>query len=190
MALLDLVRTKKDLRDYNKVKNFVELVEEHFHLNGTIYDLCCGSGMLGFYILERNKDAFVHFVDNNKTNRFKELSEQSGLSNYEFMQRDLYSLSDLEEGLLLSIHACGKLTEKVISLGLDNELPFAVMTCCHNNELRREYEEMVPSHYLFNMGLKDYVDVGRIRMIRSSGGNAELEDLNIGRKKERVIRSG
>ena len=206
MSLVDTLKTKKDFRDYRKVSSFVEAMAEEIPLDGVVYDLCCGNGMLGFYILERNPCAFVYFVDQKRTNRFNELSEAVGAKgvddaevscaksledgvekDYQFLERDLYHLDELSEGVLLSIHACGSLTERILEMGVENDLPSAVMTCCHNKELRLLYQDSLPSHYLFNQGLKDYVDLARVKKMKKLGKEARMKELSLGRKKEKII---
>ncbi|MBT3406021.1 methyltransferase [Candidatus Woesearchaeota archaeon] len=182
MTLDQRLLTGKDRRDYEKVRLFFGEVAKHIPLSADtpIVDLCCGNGMLGFYFLELYPEGYVHFYDQQQTERFRELAE--GKTNYTFHQEDINTLTQTEEGILLSIHACYILTDKVIELGLQEHKPFAIMPCCHRREMIQQCE--TPPHVLHTYGLADYIDITRANAIRDQGRSCTLTEIKRNRKKK------
>lgn len=104
-------------------------------------DLCCGNGLLGMYIATKTGKQ-VLATDTRKTTKYRRLEVAMGqaydLITYSFRQADIQKESfddDISENsALVSIHACGQLTDRLIELALQHQKPFAVMPCCHKNE--------------------------------------------------------
>lgn len=180
MILEQLALSKKEVKSYSKVNAFFSLVEKYFLFANcsTIIDLCCGNGMLGFYCLERNPELFVYFVDIRKTNNFTKLATKTNANNFEFIEESIYNLKDVPGETLLSIHACNQLTDQAIKLSLDGDKSFAVMPCCYSKELVAYYKENLPVYLLRILGLAGYVDLGRVKYVRSKMRECTLESID------------
>lgn len=179
MILEDCVQTRRDKHDFRKVKAFIEVVERYHLLesDAKVVDLCCGNGMLGFYLLERYPNLHLSFLDKIKTNSFKKLESRLGRKN-PFLEEDIFGMESLPEGLLLSIHACNYLTDKIIELGLKQQQKFVIMTCCHDKTQCPEYNHLIPPGAIYPLGLGGYIDLGRVLDIRRKGRQCYTECID------------
>jgi len=189
MTLAELVEScninSKELRE---VEAFYKIVFPFFEEHGihpeVFHDLCCGNGLLGMYIAMKTGKTVVS-SDWRQTTKYKRLRKAVGdaydLINHSFQEANLWDDSDeshlTEDTALVSIHACGHLTDRVIELGLKYKVPFAVMPCCH--------KDIPPYFILSDMPLKDcsvrlFHDRVRLRYIREQGFTAHY--LNIPRR--------
>lgn len=168
------VRLKLMNREIDKVNAFIGVVDKRFDLGqyGRIYDMCCGNGFLGVHF---NKP--VYGVDNARNRRRQEIVAQS--PGYEFEQRDIWDHMVLEPGsLVLAIHACGNLTDRVIELALNSSNDFAVMTCCHGD---RQYfsPKDRPDHWLaLQLGRDHYADLLRAAYVSEQGYDSGIEFID------------
>ncbi len=99
---------------------------------------------------------------------------EEDIASREFLLRE----KDIEGSFIVSIHPCGKLSDRVIELGLNYGLPFALMTCCHQNGY------LVPSlrnspdpRLLLYEEPADYFDLVRKRYIEESGRQCKLLEI-------------
>ncbi len=182
MSLVNLLRKKKDYKEYNEVKAFVDVIANYFDFSNKprIADLCCGNGMLGFHLLEQNLVDEVLFVDKYKSRQFQDLDKtySSNSNNYTFLEKEISMLEPIPSEIFLSIHACNTLTDKIMQLSLEQEKPFAVMTCCHQRSLLKKYKELIPNHLLFSLGLSTYLDLARAKKVRSSNRKCFIRTIN------------
>ena len=167
-------RLKLMHREVEKVNAFIGVVSGKFDLRQyeRIYDMCCGNGFLGVHF---NKP--VYGVDNARNRKRSEIVGQS--SSYEFEERDIWEPMVLEpRSLVLAIHACGNLSDRVIELALESSNDFAVMTCCHGDRQYFSPRER-PDHWLaLDLGRDHYADLLRVAYVREQGYDSGIEFID------------
>jgi len=120
---LELICTENKIksREQRKYFSFIYFLEQGFDLNryDYIYDLCCGKGILSTYLAEQRLN--VTGIDIKQRERY--WSSKS----VNFISKNIYEPINLENNsLLISIHACGNLTDRIIELALASKNDFAV----------------------------------------------------------------
>lgn len=127
-------------KELYKTKAFLVCAEDillYEHEHRKVIDLCCGNGLLGMYIATTAQRTVIA-IDHRMSTKHKRLSTimhtRYNLNTHSFIQKDLWDTSLLDmcsdNALLLSIHACGHLTDRVIELAVASRSPVAVMPCC------------------------------------------------------------
>ncbi|MEK6937838.1 MAG: methyltransferase [Nanoarchaeota archaeon] len=122
-------------RESRKNVSFLSFVLKSFEISKyeTIYDLCCGKGILGRYFSSLGKDVIA--VDHHQNRYLREHPFQE-TERYHFQTSDLWEEYSLQPySLVLSLHACGNLTDRVIELSVASQSDVAVMTCCHEKRI-------------------------------------------------------
>lgn len=163
-----------------------------------LVDWCAGNCLTGTtWLLEESLD-HVYFADNNNQTRasinvrraleLKGYGENFLISTPDLMDRkvteeylsQLYKKHYNKTGLIVGIHACGNLTDALISHALKISMPFAVTTCCHrkgmeaysplSGEIMEEFAPYFPS-------TRDFVDTLRIVAVQQEGYIVKLRSL-------------
>ncbi len=119
------------------IKNteFLGYVSRVFKLDQyeTVYDLCCGKGLVGLYLA--TKGIKVVAVDSKRNSDLGRSLRNLG-RNYTFQERDIWEMDALQpNSFVFAIHACGTLTDRVIDLTMKSNSEFAVMSCCHDDKI-------------------------------------------------------
>lgn len=80
--------------------------------------------------------------------------------------------------VLLGVHCCGSLTDEVIERAVRLQIPFAVMSCCHEygDEILQQIQEM-PENYSDNLRDK-MIDLMRIDRARQAGYKVKIEHID------------
>ncbi|MFH1317346.1 MAG: methyltransferase [Candidatus Woesearchaeota archaeon] len=165
-----------ELKEFNEARFFYQQVSQIFQKKySTVYDLCAGNGLNGFYWL-MNKDARrVGFYDSAENKNFRRLARN--FRDHEYNLGDIMEIDfqdTPEDSAFLSIHACGNLTDRVIGIALSQRKPFAVMPCCYNYHDNPYFNsEMI--NYFHNP--KDAIDACRIRMAEQKGFRVLLRNI-------------
>jgi len=174
-ALLSNVGIKRNEIDKNL--SFISFVEENFDRDYEMtYDLCCGKGVVGTYFsLKRNH---VTAIDNNGNNKRSQLIKRLDERFYCFLDQDIYSSTDLQSGsLVLSLHACGNLTDRVIELALRSNSDFAVMSCCHGDRQYFTPANMPDESLVDKLGRDHYMDLVRRNYVAEKGYNTGIFEV-------------
>ena len=116
-----------------------------------VHDLCAGNGLAGLYWSHRGWADEVQHYDIRPNAHYPGPTAQ-------YHVQDIYHLHLLSPGLVLSVHACGALTDRVIDQATRERNPFAVVPCCHE-------KHQIPIDGIGYFDLADAVDV--IRMYRA-----------------------
>lgn len=106
---------------------------------GRVVDLASGHGLLAqiLLILDRTHDDAVAVdlrIPDNASLLAKELScDWPSLDNrLTFLQQDLTSVPLFPEDLVVSAHACGALTDRILERAVQARCRVAVLPCCHD----------------------------------------------------------
>ncbi|MBT6773872.1 methyltransferase [Candidatus Woesearchaeota archaeon] len=176
-ALTNNVGVKKN--EINKNVAFISFVEEQFDLSNYnhVYDLCCGKGIVGTYFsLKRNN---VTAVDNSGNNKRNQLIKRLDEKFYDFINTSIYDHGHLQnDSLVLSLHACGNLTDKVIELALQSQSDFAVMSCCHGDKQYFSPREIPDVNLVDKLGRDHYADLLRLNYVSEIGYTAGIFEIS------------
>ena len=89
----------------------------------------------------------VYFVDKTDSNNSKKVRKQLDLNEYNTKYnydnvdifdekiRTYFENAQKEKGIIVSIHACGSLSDRIIELSIKYHVPFAVVPCCQGREI-------------------------------------------------------
>lgn len=106
---------------------------------GRVVDLACGHGLLAQILLLLQKDgtealAVDRRIPENATRLAAELQrEWPGLAGRAtFVETDVEQVALLPEDLVVSVHACGGLTDLVLERAMAARCRVAVLPCCHD----------------------------------------------------------
>ena len=118
---------------------FFALARKHARQN-VVADLCGGHGLVAvlFVMFERDVEHAV-VLDRARPDSFDRIlraAEQAApwtAGRIEYAQSNLRNASQRipPEAGLVSVHACGVRTDQVLELAIANQVPVAVMPCCH-----------------------------------------------------------
>ncbi|MBS3166821.1 hypothetical protein J4403_01275 [Candidatus Woesearchaeota archaeon] len=163
--LLDLGFKNQELQ---KVTYFISAINPFFLNYNLLIDLCAGSGLcsLGFLYNGLVKQSLM--VDKKIPLRFHKLQKLFDKYEIEYIEKSIYEKLDLstEKSFIVAIHPCSELGDKIIEIGLENEISFAIMPCCHKNQnLKYHLQNPPDSRLMLYKEKADYFDLVRQRYI-------------------------
>ncbi len=140
-----------------------------------IVDICSGNGLLGWYFLLQMPSIQVLSIDIKQTRKNKYLKERilrvySGITDrFHCLNADINNTQlKLENSdFIVSMHACGHLSDRVIEIALENHLPFSIVPCCYEPDRH----VLKPANYSLPQGIsrEEIVDHLRVRYIEEKG---------------------
>ena len=151
-------------------------VHDHFPQSQTIADLASGHGLLGWMLLllGRHNNRRVVCVDHKMPPSAETLADAftshfPNLGAYDYVEGDLARVQPSQDTLLTALHACGPLTDSVLSLSINAGCSAAVMPCCHS--LR---EKKFASQNLHGIEMDDLKAAAKAIGVPSAVDNARM----------------
>ena len=138
----------------------------------TLVDYCCGDASLGALFDSHPSIQRMFFVDVRKT-RGLEANLSRLTKPFEFSIEGIASHNPDADALVVGVHACGTLTDRLIEKAISTRNPFAVMPCCYRNgmnSLRPSSNHRLPVSYSH----KDYRDSLRLEYAKERGYYSEM----------------
>ena len=153
-----------------------------------LIDLCSGNGLTGFAFQFNGLAEKSLMVDVMKPPRFVRLEglfKKYGLE-YEHQVGDImeetFGLEGVfngEDSAIVSIHPCSELGDRVIDLGLQHNIPFALMPCCHRVKGQPYVLSNPPDPRLMLYDEPaDYRDLVRQRYVEEKGGDCYWREIS------------
>jgi len=143
-----------------------------------IAEFCCGNGELSA-LIDRNHELekidLVDIIEVNKLPKNLKLIK----SDFELHLDGVDSFKPEVNTLIISVHPCGELTDKIINIAIESRNSFAIMPCCYNSRMKK-YDLLNPPspkklHYLSE---KEYYDTFRIQYAKEKGFNVIKCQIN------------
>mmetsp|Transcript_25555 Transcript_25555/g.60437 ORF Transcript_25555/g.60437 Transcript_25555/m.60437 type:complete len:554 (-) Transcript_25555:1142-2803(-) len=82
-----------------------------------------------------------------------------------YVEADLAAIETHPTTLLVSVHACGSLSDRIIEMAIDGNAPLALVPCCHTIKAKKGYQP----HPLIKMDVSDVESVARTLMKENNG---------------------
>lgn len=179
-------------------------IQEKFQDRRRIADLCCGHSLLSFALLflDENNPRSTNHVHGPRTavciDKRMPPSSCGKIASVMFTQFPQFEARwDFVEGkldaitttltsscpnaqsqtLLCGIHACGRLSDKIISLAVEMNTPLALVPCCHTKKSLEDSERIFYDRDASSYDLSEFVD--RRRMERLSKARYDVEQQSI-----------
>ena len=142
----------------------------------TLIDYCCGDGALGALFDNHPLVQEIQFIDIRRVRVFKR--KTSALNKpFHLVLEGLETHSLPANSLVVAVHACGVLTDRVIEKAVLTRNPFAVMPCCYRNRmssLKPSSNHSLPVSY----SRKDYYDALRMEYAKERGYRTEMRAID------------
>jgi len=142
-----------------------------------IIDVCSGNGLNSLLWLAQGATKHAYMIDKRENSYFEGLKQEfirldhSIENRTEFIEKDIFKGRPLDQaphgnGMMVSVHACGTLTDRVMEISMQYHLPFAVMPCCHSDKNDYPY---IMTEILPYFRSDDAIDVMRILHLQNNG---------------------
>ena len=109
----------------------------------TIVDACCGNGDLGKLFNHHPKVERIVFIDVKKVRGLEQNLSQI-TTPVEVHLTGVEAYDPPRNTMFIALHACGNLTDKVISLAIDTRSNFVVVPCCYNQNMPPLMPQKIP----------------------------------------------
>lgn len=182
--LIDLGFKEQELK---KVYGFCSVINPFFIKIDRVLDICAGKGLLSFLLLYNGIARESFMVDKKKPFRFRRLEKlfYNYSLNYTYTEEDIFSedyvIKNNGNSLVVAIHACGNLTDRIIELSLKQTLPFAIMPCCHRTierSIRYQLRNPPDPRLKLYKRKEDYFDLLRQRYIEEHGWSCYIREID------------
>ena len=156
-------------------------VHDRFPESGRVADLACGHGLLSWALLLLDMERTAVCIDKRMpgsaekvaramTSRWPQLS-----SRWDYVEGKLDAIEPCSSTLMCGIHACGILSDKVLSLAIQGNTPLVLIPCCHTRRAlemaeRQEFDRL-------HIDLSDFVDTRRIERLQQAGFSVERQEI-------------
>ncbi len=163
-------------KEFYEAKQFFQKVSPLFPDVETVVDCCSGNGLAGLLWGLEGKAKRVVLVDIERNSNFSPLLQWI----HEHLEFPLqYIILDIEKeripkgDILMAVHACGSLTDRIIEEGISQRVPLAVMPCCY-----KESTYLPQSSLPYFQNKRDAIDAARVMAVRSQGYEVVLRNID------------
>lgn len=164
----------------NRAEAFYDAVYPYFrNLNKRVLvDFCAGDGKAGAEFDEDKNIEKIIFVDIKEPNKFKK--NTSGLKTpFESYYGGIENFNLPKSALVIAVHSCGILTDKILEKAVLFYCPVAVMPCCYNQNMKKYSLQRSPDgRKLIYESEKDYYDAFRLEFLKENNYNAVIKTID------------
>lgn len=138
----------------------------------TLVDYCCGDASLGVLFDNNPYVQNIVFIDVKKV---RNLEKETGAlrTSFQLSLGGVEAHTPPENSLVVAVHACGTLTDRVIEKAISTRNPFAVMPCCYRKGMR-SLKSTSPHNLPVSYSRKDYHDSLRLGYAKERGYLTEV----------------
>lgn len=175
--LLTYVRSSRiQEKDFYEAKLFFQRVFPFFDNTKKLVDCCAGQGLVGIIFALEGKADEVVLVDNQQNNNYQ------GLLNYAQELTAIkvkYQIGDINvqelpsADLIISVHGCGNLTDKIMDEAIRQSTSFAVMPCCYSENIHLSLSREVDF-----VRTPDVIDALRLKHALDHNYEAKVRHIN------------
>jgi len=151
----------------------------YFSTQYTLVEFCAGNGNGGKVFSLDHKVEEIIFVDIKRTRGLERNTSKItkpyechfvGIENYKVEPGDF---------AMISIHACGNLTDLVLEKAFSIRAPIAVMPCCYNDNMKKYDLQNPPERKkLLYKREEDYYDAFRLRFLEENAYRVWIKTIN------------
>jgi hypothetical protein len=148
-------------------------VHDHFQAIQRITDIAAGHGLLSWALLLLNAERTVVCIDRRMpkaaeklrtvfSNRWPNLEDR-----WDYVEGKLEFIEPSPSTLLVGVHCCGTLSDKVVDLSIKGNAPLALVPCCHTARFlsKEQRQEIKIQSYT----LADLIDQHRAQKLKEAG---------------------
>jgi hypothetical protein len=148
-----------------------------------VADLACGHGLLAYALLlldttnqrtavciDRRMPSYMEKVSQEITSRWPNVENR-----WDYVEGHVERIESSSSTVLLGIHCCGGLSDKVIELAISTNAPLALVPCCHTRKclpptVKKNIRSILKEA---NMTLAEFIDTDRIERLKQAGYTVE-----------------
>jgi len=133
----------KEKRKQNQINGLLKLIEGN---KRRIFEIGCGNGLLTYNIAKRYSELDVVGLDNNPALIEKCRQKFKETKNLIFITEDAHALKIDNSGLVISLHGCGDLSDRVIDIAEQSKSDVIIAPCCYSKIKRKvlDYTHQLP----------------------------------------------
>ncbi len=171
----------KDIRKESQFRGIVSLVRMVGYKGKNIVEVGCGNGRLARHLALEFPNVLIEGLEKNEELVAKARERCYDLENISFEEGNAFDYTPKSFGLVISLHGCGNLTDRVTDIACDSGANVICVPCCYgkieegslprSNALKRKSE-------LYKKVLKKTNKMGGFVSERDSGVGSVLRDLN------------
>jgi hypothetical protein len=145
---------------------FLDQIAPFANMYDCFVDVGCGAGELSVRLSQRFHPAMIDMVDKKRVAR-SDMVLQRMESPYLFHEQQFETMK-LENGaMILGVHACGDLSDAILTNAVAARAPFAFMPCCYTPHVRGVPLAQPPdARKLLYRREQDYFDEFRLQFAR------------------------
>ena len=156
-------------------------IQDRFPDSRRVADLASGHGLLSWALLLLNEERSAVCIDKRMPGSAEKVADAmiyqwpQLAARWDFVESKLEAVEPCSSTLLCGIHACGTLSDTIISLAVQGNAPLVLIPCCHTKKTlqladRQEIQSL-------NVSLSEFVDGRRIERLQLSGYNVVKQEI-------------
>jgi hypothetical protein len=148
-------------------------VHDHFPESKRFADLASGHGLLSWALLLLNEERTAICVDIRMPKSAEKLRKvfvkkwPSLEDRWDFVEGKLEDIEPSPSTLMVGVHCCGILSDRVVGLSIKGNSPLALVPCCHTSKYLSKNQKSEIKEFNFN--LSDYLDTRRQELLSEAG---------------------
>jgi hypothetical protein len=168
--------------ELEKIKSIYETIMVNIPIEKRgehIVDACSGNGLFGWYFLMHNPTCRVTAIDIRSTTKREKVDNyfrksHPGLENqYAFVQADITIIPGrITPSLIVGVHACGLLTDRLMALASSRITPLVIVPCCYKKG--RSYFDGTEGK-----NVREGIDTARLHHLKMHYQNVQMMSLHI-----------
>jgi len=154
------------------------LFRSYFFNPYTLIECCAGNGNAGRIFSLDDKVNNVFFVDIKKVRGLND-NIHNLTKSYEIFLEGIDRFFIADNSAIIAVHACGNLTDRILSKSIESRVPVAVMSCCHSDKIENHNLKHPPDSRILLYGKsEDYYDAVRQQFLIENGYDAVVLQID------------
>jgi Methyltransferase domain len=158
-------------------------VHDRFPNSRRVADLACGHGLLSWALLILNEQRSAICIDKRMPASADKVAHAmihhwpQLASRWDYVSSTLDAIEPCSSTLLCGIHACGTLSDRIISLAIQANAPLVFIPCCHTKQSldRTERNQFIQNNQ--TVVLSEFVDSRRIERLQRVGYIVDRKEI-------------